>query len=70
MVMEVLGHQLLKWIIKSNYMGLPLVCVKAIIKQVTHTLVQETLIGISVVTMAGNHQDPQSVAAGDSHILI
>lgn len=35
MVMEVLGHQLLKWIIKSNYMGLPLVCVKAIIKQVT-----------------------------------
>lgn len=36
MVMEVLGHQLLKWIIKSNYMGLPLVCVKAIIKQVTH----------------------------------
>ncbi|CAF89981.1 unnamed protein product, partial [Tetraodon nigroviridis] len=33
MVMEVLGHQLLKWIIKSNYMGLPLACVKAIIKQ-------------------------------------
>ncbi|XP_019743322.1 SRSF protein kinase 3-like isoform X2 [Hippocampus comes] len=34
MVLEVLGHQLLKWIIKSNYMGLPLVCVKSIIKQV------------------------------------
>ncbi|XP_051914672.1 probable myosin light chain kinase DDB_G0279831 isoform X1 [Hippocampus zosterae] len=34
MVLEVLGHQLLKWIIKSNYMGLPLVCVKNIIKQV------------------------------------
>ncbi|XP_029690226.1 SRSF protein kinase 3 isoform X2 [Takifugu rubripes] len=38
MVMEVLGHQLLKWIIKSNYMGLPLVCVKAIIKQVLQGL--------------------------------
>ena len=36
MVMEVLGHQLLKWIIKSNYMGLPLVCVKSIIRQVTY----------------------------------
>uniref|UniRef100_H3CAZ4 non-specific serine/threonine protein kinase n=1 Tax=Tetraodon nigroviridis TaxID=99883 RepID=H3CAZ4_TETNG len=38
MVMEVLGHQLLKWIIKSNYMGLPLACVKAIIKQVLQGL--------------------------------
>lgn len=37
MVLEVLGHQLLKWIIKSNYMGLPLVCVKTIIRQVAHT---------------------------------
>ena len=34
MVFEVLGHQLLKWIIKSNYKGLPLSCVKVIIKQV------------------------------------
>lgn len=38
MVMEVLGHQLLKWIIKSNYMGLPLVCVKSIIRQVLQGL--------------------------------
>ncbi|XP_060914367.1 SRSF protein kinase 3 isoform X2 [Labrus mixtus] len=38
MVLEVLGHQLLKWIIKSNYMGLPLVCVKSIIKQVLQGL--------------------------------
>ncbi|XP_054602196.2 SRSF protein kinase 3 [Nothobranchius furzeri] len=38
MVMEVLGHQLLKWIIKSNYMGFPLVCVKTIIKQVLQGL--------------------------------
>lgn len=38
MVMEVLGHQLLKWIIKSNYMGLPLVCVKNIIRQVLQGL--------------------------------
>ncbi|XP_072223598.1 SRSF protein kinase 3 [Leuresthes tenuis] len=38
MVLEVLGHQLLKWIIKSNYMGLPLVCVKAIITQVLQGL--------------------------------
>ncbi|XP_076860158.1 SRSF protein kinase 3 [Brachyhypopomus gauderio] len=38
MVLEVLGHQLLKWIIKSNYMGLPLVCVKAILRQVLQGL--------------------------------
>ncbi|KAM7411143.1 hypothetical protein PAMA_021226 [Pampus argenteus] len=38
MVLEVLGHQLLKWIIKSNYMGLPLLCVKAIIRQVLQGL--------------------------------
>ncbi len=34
MVFEVLGHHLLKWIIKSNYQGLPLPCVKSIIQQV------------------------------------
>ncbi|XP_013886657.1 SRSF protein kinase 3 [Austrofundulus limnaeus] len=38
MVLEVLGHQLLKWIIKSNYMGLPLVSVKTIIRQVLQGL--------------------------------
>ncbi|XP_061662290.1 SRSF protein kinase 3-like isoform X2 [Syngnathoides biaculeatus] len=38
MVLEVLGHQLLKWIIKSNYMGLPLVCVKSLIRQVLQGL--------------------------------
>ncbi|KAM4562624.1 SRSF protein kinase 3 [Odontesthes bonariensis] len=38
MVLEVLGHQLLKWIIKSNYMGLPLVSVKTIITQVLQGL--------------------------------
>ncbi|XP_023691620.2 uncharacterized protein srpk3 [Paramormyrops kingsleyae] len=38
MVLEVLGHQLLKWIIKSNYMGLPLVCVKSILHQVLQGL--------------------------------
>lgn len=34
MVLEVLGHELLKWIVKSNYTGLPLPCVKSILKQV------------------------------------
>ncbi|XP_077582537.1 SRSF protein kinase 3-like [Stigmatopora nigra] len=38
MVLEVLGHQLLRWIIKSNYTGLPLPCVKSIIKQVLQGL--------------------------------
>lgn len=38
MVLEVLGHQLLKWIIKSNYMGLPLACVKSILRQVLQGL--------------------------------
>uniref|UniRef100_A0A3Q3JZ83 non-specific serine/threonine protein kinase n=1 Tax=Monopterus albus TaxID=43700 RepID=A0A3Q3JZ83_MONAL len=38
MVLEVLGHQLLKFIIKSNYMGLPLVCVKTITRQVLQGL--------------------------------
>ncbi|XP_051964973.1 SRSF protein kinase 1-like isoform X1 [Xyrauchen texanus] len=38
MVFEVLGHHLLKWIIKSNYQGLPLPCVKSIICQVLQGL--------------------------------
>uniref|UniRef100_A0A3B4AJV4 non-specific serine/threonine protein kinase n=1 Tax=Periophthalmus magnuspinnatus TaxID=409849 RepID=A0A3B4AJV4_9GOBI len=38
MVFEVLGHHLLKWIIKSNYQGLPLPCVKSIIRQVLQGL--------------------------------
>ncbi|XP_052382440.1 SRSF protein kinase 1-like isoform X2 [Oncorhynchus keta] len=38
MVFEVLGHHLLKWIIKSNYQGLPLPCVKSIIGQVLQGL--------------------------------
>ncbi|KAF3819045.1 hypothetical protein GH733_013195 [Mirounga leonina] len=35
MVFEVLGHHLLKWIIKSNYQGLPVRCVKSIIRQLS-----------------------------------
>ncbi|XP_053572531.1 SRSF protein kinase 2 isoform X5 [Bombina bombina] len=38
MVFEVLGHHLLKWIIKSNYQGLPIRCVKSIIQQVLQGL--------------------------------
>uniref|UniRef100_A0A8C2HY58 non-specific serine/threonine protein kinase n=1 Tax=Cyprinus carpio TaxID=7962 RepID=A0A8C2HY58_CYPCA len=38
MVFEVLVHHLLKWIIKSNYQGLPLPCVKSIIRQVIQGL--------------------------------
>ncbi|XP_078063757.1 SRSF protein kinase 3-like, partial [Mustelus asterias] len=38
MVFEVLGHQLLKWIIKSNYQGLPIPCVKSILRQVLQGL--------------------------------
>ncbi|XP_049589471.1 SRSF protein kinase 3-like [Syngnathus scovelli] len=38
MVLEVLGHQLLRWIVKSNYTGLPLPCVKSIIRQVLQGL--------------------------------
>ncbi|NXL46085.1 SRPK3 kinase, partial [Podilymbus podiceps] len=38
MVLEVLGHQLLRWIIKSNYQGLPLPCVKTIVRQVLEGL--------------------------------
>lgn len=38
MVFEVLGHHLLKWIIRSNYQGLPLPCVKSIIRQVLQGL--------------------------------
>ncbi|KAM9758824.1 SRSF protein kinase 3-like isoform 2-T3 [Menidia menidia] len=38
MVLEVLGHQLLKWIIKSNYTGLPLPCVRSILRQVLQGL--------------------------------
>ncbi|EHA98523.1 Serine/threonine-protein kinase SRPK2 [Heterocephalus glaber] len=38
MVFEVLGHHLLKWIIKSNYQGLPVRCVKSIVRQVLQGL--------------------------------
>ncbi|XP_047439106.1 SRSF protein kinase 1b isoform X2 [Mugil cephalus] len=38
MVFEVLGYHLLKWIIKSNYQGLPQPCVKRIIQQVLQGL--------------------------------
>ncbi|KAM7402627.1 hypothetical protein PAMP_017850 [Pampus punctatissimus] len=38
MVLEVLGHQLLRWIVKSNYTGLPLPCVKSILRQVLQGL--------------------------------
>ncbi|XP_069798543.1 SRSF protein kinase 3-like, partial [Narcine bancroftii] len=38
MVFEVLGHQVLKWIIKSNYQGLPIPCVKSILRQVLQGL--------------------------------
>ncbi|XP_043932476.1 SRSF protein kinase 1-like isoform X2 [Protopterus annectens] len=38
MVFEVLGHHLLKWIIRSNYQGLPIICVKSIIRQVLQGL--------------------------------
>nr|XP_057909932.1 SRSF protein kinase 2-like [Doryrhamphus excisus] len=38
MVLEVLGQHVLKWIIKSNYTGLPLPCVKSIIRQVLQGL--------------------------------
>ena len=34
MVFEVLGHNLLKFIIRSNYQGIPLYNVKLIMKQV------------------------------------
>uniref|UniRef100_A0A3P8U764 non-specific serine/threonine protein kinase n=1 Tax=Amphiprion percula TaxID=161767 RepID=A0A3P8U764_AMPPE len=38
MVLEVLGHQLLRWIVKSNYTGLPLPCIKSILRQVLQGL--------------------------------
>ena len=38
MVFEVLGHNLLKFIIRSNYQGIPLENVKTITKQVLNTL--------------------------------
>jgi hypothetical protein len=41
MVFEVLGHNLLKLIIRSNYQGIPLRNVKVIIKQVYVVLANE-----------------------------
>uniref|UniRef100_A0A8C3BLN3 non-specific serine/threonine protein kinase n=1 Tax=Cairina moschata TaxID=8855 RepID=A0A8C3BLN3_CAIMO len=38
MVLEVLGQQLLRWIVGSNYQGLPLPCVKSIVRQVLEGL--------------------------------
>ncbi len=47
MVFEVLGYHLLKWIIKSNYQGLPLPCVKSIIRQVLYS--KQTVFKISLI---------------------
>ena len=46
MVFEVLGHNLLKLIVRNNYQGIPLVCVKRIIKQVSdiRVVILQTLI--------------------------
>lgn len=38
MVFEVLGHNLLKFIIRSNYRGMPLECVRTITRQVLQGL--------------------------------
>lgn len=46
MVFEVLGYHLLKWIIKSNYQGLPLPCVKSIIRQVMHSCTETICLQI------------------------
>lgn len=35
MVLEVLGQQLLTWIVTSNYRGLPLACVRSVLRQVS-----------------------------------
>lgn len=43
MVFEVLGNNLLKLIIRSNYQGIPLQNVKHIIKQVTPRLLSRKL---------------------------
>ncbi|EHB10680.1 Serine/threonine-protein kinase SRPK2 [Heterocephalus glaber] len=37
-VFKVLGHHLLKWIIKSSYQGLPVRCMKSIVRQVLQGL--------------------------------
>ena len=48
MVFEVLGHNLLKLIIKSNYRGIPVMQVKSIIKQVcSNFIVLQTDLGSS-----------------------
>ena len=43
MVFEVLGHNLLKLIIRSNYEGIPIPKVKRIMRQVSELLCQITL---------------------------
>uniref|UniRef100_A0A2K6A476 non-specific serine/threonine protein kinase n=1 Tax=Mandrillus leucophaeus TaxID=9568 RepID=A0A2K6A476_MANLE len=66
MVFEVLGHHLLKWITKSNYQGLPLLCVKKIIHldylhtkcRIIHTDIKPENILLSV-----NEQYFRSLAA-------
>lgn len=47
MVFEVLGHNLLKFIIRSNYQGIPLANVKSITRQVRYTALSDMLPWIS-----------------------
>lgn len=51
MVLEVLGHQLLRWIVKSNYTGLPLPCVKSILRQV----LSKPFIPPSIILLVFHH---------------
>jgi hypothetical protein len=51
MVFEVLGHNLLKLIIRSNYQGIPLDCVKSITRQVR---VRASSLGTYVVPTCSN----------------
>lgn len=55
MVFEVLGHHLLKWIIKSNYQGLPLPCVKKIIQQVCMLVLAVWDFSVPLCLSRGSH---------------
>ena len=57
MVFEVLGHNLLKFIIRSNYQGIPLYNVKRIMKQVS--LILQLTIRIKLLTFRGRVQSLQ-----------
>ena len=68
MVFEVLGHNLLKFIIRSNYQGIPLANVKSITRQVSDAAEVDDTQLKGITLGHSTHSDSESSLATVHHI--